>query len=218
MRGLQQGAADGAPADVAAVGVAQVDNRHVRQRTPGDAFGEREQLELTRGGLLPRFERGRGAAQHERDALAQGALPGDVAGVVTRGGVLLEGGLVLFVDHDQAQVAGRGEDGAAGADDHLHLTPQDAAPLVVALDVRLVAVQHGDGVEARAEAAHRLRREADLGHEHDGLPAGGDDAVDRLQVDLGLAAARDAVEDEALGLLRVESGDDHVEGGLLVVV
>jgi hypothetical protein len=39
------------------------------------------------------------------------------------------------------------------------------------LGVAQVAVQHGHAVEARAESLAGLRREADLGHQHDRLPA-----------------------------------------------
>ena len=51
-------------------------------------------------------------------------LHGDVAGVVARRRLLLERGLVLLVDHDQAEPPRRREHGRAGADDHLRPRPR----------------------------------------------------------------------------------------------
>jgi hypothetical protein len=131
---------------------------------------------------------------------------------------LFERRFVLLVDDDEAQVGRGGEHGAAGADDHRHVAAGDRLPVLMALDIGHVAVQHGDAVEARGESSHRLRGEADLRHEYDRLPAETGDAFDGLQVDLGFAAASDAVEQQAAGLLRVEGGEDRGEGGLLVGV
>jgi hypothetical protein len=76
-------------------------------------------------------------------------------------------------------------------------------------------VQEGDGVaEARLEAPDRLRRQRDLGDEHDhALPT-----LERprrgAQVDLGLAGAGDAVEQVlAAGLDRPQRR--HLLGGQL---
>ena len=58
-------------------------------------------------------------------------------------------------------------------------------------------MQHRDQLaEPLAEAADRLRRERNLGHEHDGVPAAFDRGRTRPQVHLGLAAPRLAVQEE----------------------
>ena len=50
--------------------------------------------------------------------------------------------------------------------------------------------------QAGSEARQRLRGQADLGHQHQRLPAARETGGDGAQVDLGLAAAGDAVEQE----------------------
>jgi hypothetical protein len=126
---------------------------------------------------------------------------------------------VLLVDHDQAELADRGEDGRARADADARLAAAQALPLVVALARRERRVEHGEAVaEPRPEARHRLRGEADLGHEHDRAAAAGQGRLDRGQVDLGLARAGDAVQQQLARRLRraVEGGDDLIHGAPLL--
>ncbi len=102
---------------------------------------------------------------------------------------------MFFVEHDQAKMGRGGEDGAASADDDFDFALGDASPVFVAFDVAQMAVQYGDAIEAGAETTDGLRREADFGHEQDGLPSEADDVFDRLDVNFGLAAAGDAVDE-----------------------
>ena len=62
--------------------------------------------------------------------------------------------------------------------------------------------------EAGAEATDRLRRERDLGDEHDRAEAALERRRARLQVDLGLAAAGRAGEQQVLAEPLVERGSD----------
>ena len=106
---------------------------------------------------------------------------------------------MLLVDDDEPELAHRREERAARADGDVDLAVAEALPHPVALARREARVEDRDVVaEARAEAGDELRRERDLGDEHDraapGLARGGDGA----QVHLGLAAAGDAVEEERL--------------------
>ena len=66
------------------------------------------------------------------------------------------------------------------------------------LGVAQMAVQHGHLAEPQPEPLDRLRRQADLRHQHDRLPPVADHLLDRLDVDLRLAAAGDAVEEDGL--------------------
>ena len=119
----------------------------------------------------------------------------DVARVVARVALVLVGRVVLLVDHDQAEVADRREDRRARADRDPRLAGAQAAPLVVALALAERRVQQRDRVaEARLEAPDGLRRERDLGHEHDHALAALERRGGRAQVDLGLARAGDAVQ------------------------
>ena len=115
-----------------------------------------------------RLERRRGAAEHHARALEPRAHQRDVAGMVARRLAVLVARLVLLVDHDEAEVAHRREDGRARADGDPALAPAQQPPGIGALAVGEPAVQHRDLVaEDAAEPAHRLRRERDLGHQHD---------------------------------------------------
>src|SRR5260370_4411388 len=113
-------------------------------------------------------------------------------------GFLLESSFMLLVDHNESQAAGGREHGAASADDHLHLARDDPAPLSAALGVAQVAVQHGNLAATAVELLNRLRREADLRYENDGLFALAHDLLDGSEVEFRLAAARDTVQEEGV--------------------
>ena len=141
------------------------------------------------------LERRGGAAEHAHTAGAVGAPDGHVARVVAHALLLLEARVVLLVDDDEPESPDRREERAAGADGDVDLAGAESTPHRVALARRERRVQDRDVVaEARAEARDELGRERDLGHEDDGaaplLARGGDGP----QVDLGLSAARHAVQ------------------------
>jgi hypothetical protein len=120
---------------------------------------------------------------------------------------------VLLVDDDQAEVGEGREDRRARAHAHAGLAAAHPPPLVVALARGEAGVHDGDGVaEALHEAAGRLRRERDLWNEDDRRVAPFKGRGDRAQVDLGLAAAGDAVQEErAAGAGVREARDDRLE-------
>ena len=113
--------------------------------------------------------------------------------------------LVLLVHDDQAERLDGRKDGRAGADDDAGAALADLVPFIVALAGGQMAVQHRDerlqraGAEPRLEALDGLRREGDFRHEHDGAFALLQRVGDGLEIDLGLAAAGDAVEEEGRG-------------------
>jgi hypothetical protein len=136
--------------------VEHADRRQVRAV---DALGQADAPQGVEG-LGPRRRR----ADHERRAAALG----DVAGVVARVALVLVGGVVLLVDDDQAEVDDRREHRRARAHADARLAAAQALPLVVALALGELGVQHRDRVaEALDEAADDLGRQRDLGHEDD---------------------------------------------------
>jgi len=54
--------------------------------------------------------------------------------------------------------------------------------------------KNGDALEAGHKPPDGLRGERDLGHQHDRLLAGFDDAANALEIDFGLAAAGDSAQ------------------------
>lgn len=113
--------------------------------------------------------------------------------MIARRGILFERALVLLVQHHQPEVWCGSENRALRPDDNLHVAVGDPLPLLVAIGVAEMAVQHRHTVEPRTKPLQRLWRKADLGHQHDRLPSKCGDLLASLEVDLGFAAARDAV-------------------------
>ena len=193
--------------------IAEIDGEHRRQLRPPHAARQPAHPPLPFEAALEGFEcRGR-RSKHEWHALRPRDPLRHVAGVITRSSRLLERGLVLLVDHDQAQPRRGGEDGAAGPHDHAHVAGGDLPPLRVTFGRCQVAVQNGHASEACAEPVAGLRSEADLGHEHDRLLAVGERLLDRLQIDLRLAAASHAKEHDRLVSSAAERFEDRLQGG-----
>ena len=128
------------------------------------------------------------------------AHDGHVARVVARRLLLLVGVLVFLIHDDQPERFDRREDRRARADHDARAALADPVPLVVALAVGQMAVQHGHRVW-RPVANRALNRSTVCGvSEISGTstiaPSPCDSAYDRLQIHLRLAAARDAVQEE----------------------
>ena len=119
--------------------------------------------------------------------------------------LLLVGVLVFLVHDDQAERLDRRKDGRARADDNARAALANLVPLVMPLAGGQMAVQHRHqrlqraGAEPRLEALDGLRRERNFRHEHDRAFALLQGVGDGLQIDLRLAAAGDAVEEEGRG-------------------
>ena len=175
--------------------LAHVDHLDRRQRRAVDALRQPQ----------PRAARGssRAAAwrcrRRARRPVVRARCAATAPRVVARVALVLVGAVVLLVDDDQAERSQRREHRRARADADPRLAARAAAPTRRGARPRdELRVQHRDGVaEALDEARDDLRRQRDLGHEHDHALA---PALERLgrraQVDLGLARAGDAVQQQ----------------------
>ena len=142
-----------------------------------------------------RFDRRRRRGEHHRDFRDRAAHHRHVAGVVVRAVLLLVGGIVLFIDDDEAEVGVRQEQRRARADDHRHLVGRDRRPGARAFARRKLRVPfRRPRAETRGEAIEKLRGERDLRHQDQRLPLQPDVFRHRLEIDLRLAGAGDAVE------------------------
>ena len=135
--------------------VSQIDRPHRRHRPLQHPPRHLDQLKLAALRPLPTFERGRGTRQHERHVLIHRPPQSHVAGMIPRRRFLLERRFMFFIEHDNAQVRRRGEYRALRANHHLDLAPRDPPPMLVPLDVALMAMKHGNAIEPRPKPTAR---------------------------------------------------------------
>ncbi len=138
-------------------------------RTRSQLAGPSRWMLSSEGVALPRTRRrAGGAAEPLRDG----------ARVVAGRGALLVGRFVLLVDDHEPRDPAPGRTARSAARPRTRASPDaDAVPLVERSPGRQATVQHGhEFAEAASEAADRLRRERDLGHQHDRRPPVGQGA------------------------------------------
>src|SRR5205814_5596829 len=118
-----------------------VDDRRRRQEQLPDALRQREGREFTlTSGLVRDHARCR-APQYDRGPGDAAELDRGVDRVVARVALLFIGGLLLLVDHDEADAFERREERGARADDDIGDSIEDAPPLVETLARGQGAVQ-----------------------------------------------------------------------------
>ena len=110
----QQGRREGAVHGLAA----QVQQDHTRRLGTTGPLRQRQASVTTLLHVKQGFQRRRGGTQQHRHLAVVGAPHGQVAGGIAKPVLLLERGVVFFVDNDQAQARQRREHRGAGADDH----------------------------------------------------------------------------------------------------
>ena len=155
------------------------------------------------------LERRRRRRQHHRDLRDVAAHHRHVAGVIVHAVLLLVGRIVLLIDHDEAEIGIGQKQRRARADHDGDLAVGDRAPGARAPARRQFRMPfRRPHPEAGGEAVEKLRGERDLRHQDQALPAAADRLRHRLEIDLGLARAGDAVEQRhriaALGERRAE--------------
>ena len=153
---------------------------------------------------VPCFERGGGGGEDHRNVLEPGPHHRHVAGVVLDAVFLLEGGLVRFVDDDEAEVGVGQEQRRAGADHHLRFAAGDPPPGAPALRGAEVAVPRRRlAAEAGGEALEERLGERDFGQKDEDLRPFANRFCDGFEIDFGLARAGDAIEQH-----RIEAAAD----------
>ena len=120
---------------------------------------------------------------------------------------------MLLVHDDQAQPSERREHRGARADDEVHVAAADPVPLIVTLAVgeRAVLNRHAIAERAAEQRRHR-RRQRDLRDQQQHLPASALDRLRQAQIDLGLAAAGDAVQQRGPEASRLDERSQLFEG------
>ncbi len=142
-----------------------------------------------------RFDRGRGRSEQHRNFRDRAAHHRHVAGVIMRAVLLLVGGVVLFIDDDEPEIGVRQEQRRARADHHRHFVLRHRAPGALTRARRQLRMPfRRPHAEARRKAVEELRGERDLRHQDQRLVLAADVLRHRLEIDLRLAGAGDAVE------------------------
>ena len=125
----------------------------------------------------------------------RGAHHRHVAGVIAHAVLLLVGGVVLLIDDDQAEIGIGQEQRRARADHDRDVAGRDRRPGARPQALRELRMPfRRPHAEALGEAVEELRGQRDLRHQDQRLPAAPDGLRHRLEIDLGLAGAGDAVE------------------------
>ena len=174
---------------------AQVDDAHARLGNVAGTFGQLAKLVTTGLRIVKRLQRRGRRSQHHRDPVQPGPDDGQIARRVAKAVLLFEGTVVFFIDDDQAWPRHRREYRRAGPEYDGCLAAARHAPRFQPLAVGQARVEYRKlSGQAFAKAPNELRGQADLGNQHHGLLPAGQQASDQRQIDLGLAAAGDAVE------------------------
>ena len=175
----------------------QVHDREGRLTRARRPLGQHQPRVSAAPDVVQALERGRRRPQQDRHPLALAPHHRHVPRRVAEALLLLVGEVVLLVHDDDARPGQGHEHRRARAHDHRHLARARLQPRAQPLGLGQAGVQHGHRHrQAAPEAVHGLRREGDLGDEHQGLPPGLDHALDDPQVDLGLAATGHPLEQE----------------------
>ena len=185
-----------------------------REQGRPHAFGQREEVDFA----LPRSPEGLnrrcGAAEDERGAGLSRHLLGHGAGVISGSSILLVSSVMLLVKDDQADVRRWGKEGRARPDHDWAVTSRDLLPGGVTLGVGHAGVEDGHPVpEASSEARRHLGRKRNLRRQDQRRPTAAQAPGGCPQVDLGLAAAGDAIEQEWRAVARAQGPLDRGPGG-----
>ena len=126
---------------------------------------------------------------------------------------------MLFIHDDEAETLQRREDRRAGADGDLRFAARQAAPFVEAFAAGQAAVQHGEaGGETGREALHELPGQGDFGHQNERRLVLAQRRGNGAHVDLGLAAAGNAVQEDWRPVRRRQLGLGLFQGVPLGVI
>ena len=206
--------------------LAHIHNAHDRHFLVVGPFEHLEKSVFSPGAVIKTFQ-GRGRRAQDHGGLFHLASnDGDIAGMVARRLFLFVSVLVLLIHNDQTQRIDRRKNRRAGADDNAGASLPDFVPFIMAFAGREMAVQNGyqglhpAGAEARLESFDSLRGEGNLGDQDDGALALLQSVGEGLEINFGLAAAGNTVEEEGArrGKLLIHGGRDGVKGFGLGIV
>jgi hypothetical protein len=170
-----------------------------RRRGGAGPFGQLQALIATDRSIAQALQGGRRRAQHQGTAGALGAPHRQVPGRVAETVLLLEGEVVFLVHQDESQARQGHEDRRAGAQHQIRRATGRRLPGPFPL--RGVEGRMQDGQASRKaarQAAPELGGEADLRHQQQGLTARLQHPEQEADIDLGLAATGNPLQQKGL--------------------
>ena len=140
------------------------------------------------------YRRG-GRTQHQQRAALGTAVFCHVPRMIFGNILRLVGRFLLFIQNHQAQILQGREDCGAGTDGHPGFSGTQTLPFVVALPRPQRRVEYRDRIsELCGETAQQLGGQGNFGHQYDRGTAPVQDLPDEANIDLGLSAAGDPIQ------------------------
>ena len=146
------------------------------------------------------------------------ALLGDIVGSISRGAVRLVGALALLIYNNETDIIKRSKHSTSRTNYDIRAAPFYAFVFVEPLTERKTAVYDCDPLsEHRPESFEYLRCKTYFGNEQHCLPSHFNRIVDKLFKYRGLAASRNAVQQEYCGFTFAELSKYRITGILLLL-
>ena len=121
-------------------------------------------------GVVPTFQTGCSAAQHNRAVLQLSAFNGDIPRGIAKSVLLHEGSVVLLVDNNQPRLFKRHKNRGAGTKDNGGGAPACSRPHPITLSTTHTRVQREHGsIKTCLKSRQCLRSEGNLGQQYQRL-------------------------------------------------
>ena len=197
----------------------KVDQGDVGQPRRAEARGKPEPPVASAFSVEAGLDRRRRRGEHDRRLLEPRAHHRHVARVVDDALLLFVGALVLLVDDDKTEVSERQKQSRARADNHWRFAARHGRPDAFALALGQAGMPLGwSCAETRREAVEKLRGERNLRQQHQRLALLPQRFGDRLEVNLGLARSRHALEQGRRERAVGDEADEIIGRGALIGV
>ncbi len=196
---------------------AQVDGLDMRHGRAAEALRQHHALIAALARIDLGFDRGRGGGEHDRNLGDMAAHHRHVARMIMHAVVLLVGLVVLLIHHDEPEIGIGQKQRRARADHDRGFSGRNRGPVAGARARGQLRMPFDrPHTEALREPIEELAGERDLRHQDQRLLAPPDDFGHRLEIDLGLAGAGDAVEQRDMKAAARSQGTHGIDGRALL--
>ena len=197
---------------------------HIHQGDPGQGVliepsAQQRQPVISLPGMVSRFHRRGGRAQHQPGALLGAAVFGYIPGMVAGRFLRLVRPLLLLIQHNHTQIVYRSKHRRPGTQHDLHQPLPDALILVIPLGNTQAAVQQCHILaEMQGKTLHHLGCQGNFRHQDHSRSALLQQLLRKSDVHLRLAAAGNPLQKRYPGLSAVDLRQNIVVGRLLLII